>query len=46
MNPEAPVTNAVAREAVAMWPVCGANAVAPTDDTRTELVRPPYDGRQ
>jgi hypothetical protein len=42
MNPAAPVTNAVARVVVGMAPVCGANAVAPTDDARTELVRFPY----
>ena len=41
MNPEAPVTNAVAVASTAMRPVWSARERVNTDSTRTELVRHP-----
>jgi len=42
MNPAAPVTNVVARVFVAMGPVWSVKEAAPTDNTRTALVRRSY----
>jgi hypothetical protein len=43
MNPSAPVTKAVAPLSPAMKAVCSASEVATTDNTRTGLVRCPYE---